>query len=314
MTEFDLIYKLINTQSVNRADVLTGIGDDCAILSVPDGYSLAVSMDTLVVGVHFPESATAFSIGYKSLAVNLSDLAATGAIPAWITLSLTLPSADEKWLRDFVKGLFTLANKYKVQLVGGDMTSGPLSVSIQAHGFVKDALLRSGAKPGNLIFVSGTVGDASLGLRSYNGEENISESCIQKFNQPEPQIKLGQALSAFATSCIDISDGLISDLGHICQQSHCGAEIFFKDIPVSVDYKSYFNQQPDCINAISFGDDYELCFTINLKDTEKVIQVSKETGVDLTCIGKITASGSMQYFDQDNKPVKIMQKGFEHFR
>lgn len=313
MTEFDLIYKLINTQSINREDVLTGIGDDCAILSVPEGHSLAVSMDTLVEGVHFPESVSAFSIGYKSLAVNLSDLASTGAEPAWVTLSLTMPSADESWITEFVKGLFTLANKYNVQLIGGDTCSGPLSVTIQAHGFVKKPLLRSGAKPGDLIFISGSIGDASLGLRSYNGEDNISEKCINRLNQPEPRIELGIALAGIATSCIDISDGFISDLGHICKQSSCGAEVRLNDLPVSVDYKKYFNDQPDYSNVISFGDDYELCFTIDSKNKMKIPNVSKKINISLTCVGEITDSNTIKFLDENNVELNLSNKGFEHF-
>ncbi len=313
MTEFDLIYKLINTQSINRKDVLTGIGDDCAILSVPEGYSLAVSMDTLVEGVHFPESVSAFSIGYKSLAVNLSDLASTGAKPAWVTLSLTMPSADERWITEFVKGLFALANKYNVQLVGGDTCSGPLSVTIQAHGFVKKSLLRSGAKPGDLIFISGSIGDASLGLHSYNGKDGIHKYFIDKLNQPEPRVDLGLALAEIATSCIDISDGFISDLGHICEQSRCGAEVKLNDVPVSVDYKKYFNDQPDYTNAISFGDDYELCFTIGSKNIIKISDISKSLNIQLTCVGEITDSNTLKFFDDNHKELNLSNKGFEHF-
>jgi len=313
VNEFDLIYQLINTQSISRADVKTGIGDDCAILSVPDGYSLAVSMDTLVNGVHFPESVSAFSIGYKSLAVNLSDLAAVGAIPAWITLSLSLPSVDETWITDFVKGLFTLANQHKVQLVGGDMSCGPLSISIQAHGFVKKALLRCGAKAGDLIYVSGNIGDASLGLRSYQGDTAVPENCIRRLNEPQPRVDLGIALNDYASSCIDISDGLISDLGHICKQSHCGADIYLKDIPLSDDYKSYFNQQADYTDAMTFGDDYELCFTVSPKDKQAIADIARQVATDLTCVGSINTTNQIQCFDQNNEPVTILKKGFEHF-
>lgn len=313
MTEFDLIYKLINTQSVNRDDVVTGIGDDCAILSVPDGCSLAVSMDTLVEGVHFPVSTPAFSIGYKSLAVNLSDLAAMGAKPSWITLSLTLPEADESWITDFVKGVFALADKYNVQLIGGDTSRGLLSVTIQAHGFVKKPLLRSGAKPDDLIFVSGNIGDASLGLASYNGSLNISDTCVKKLNEPEPQVELGLAINDFATSCIDISDGLFSDLGHVCHQSGCGADIFLNKLPISAEYKSHFNEQPDYQNAVSFGDDYELCFTVHSRDKTKVSEISKELGIKLTCIGKITDVIDIKFFSKEKEEITFTKKGFEHF-
>lgn len=314
MTEFELIYQLINTQSLVRPDVLTGIGDDCAILSVPVGHSLAVSMDTLVEDVHFPKNTSAFSIGYKSLAVNLSDLAATGAEPAWITLSLTLPRADESWIKEFVKGLFALANKHNVQLVGGDTTRGALSVSIQAHGFVKNALLRSGAKVGDLIYVSGCLGDAALGLRYYSDQEKVNEKCIHKLQRPEPRVKLGQALSSIATSCIDISDGLVSDLGHICKQSQCGAEININDIPVSEEYIAYFNNVIDYKDAISFGDDYELCFTVSPHDKNKINKISESCDLSLTCVGVVTDTGVVKYLDKDKNIINSNIKGFEHFK
>jgi len=313
VTEFDLIYKLLNTQSQQRADVLTGIGDDCAILSVPENHSLAVSMDTLVAGVHFPESASAFSIGYKSLAVNLSDLAAAGAIPAWFTLSLTMPAADENWVKEFVRGLFTLADKHNVQLIGGDTCKGPLSISIQAHGFVKNAMLRSGAKAGDLIYVSESIGDAALGLKSYQGDTVVDESCIKQFNQPEPRIRLGLAINDYATACIDISDGLISDITHICKQSQCGADIYLNKIPLSDAYQRHYNSKPDIIQALSFGDDYELCFTIDKSNEKTINKISRETGHNLTCIGTISTESKVRCFNQNNEIVDISRRGFEHF-
>ena len=313
MTEFDLIYKLLNTQSQQRSDVLTGIGDDCAILSVPENHSLAVSMDTLVAGVHFPESASAYSIGYKSLAVNLSDLAASGATPAWITLSLTMPDADEDWVKEFVRGVFTLANKHNVQLIGGDTCKGPLSISIQAHGFVKKAMLRSGAKTDNLIYISETLGDAALGLKSYQGDNTVEATCIKQFNQPEPRVELGLAINNIATSCIDISDGLISDITHICKQSQCGADIYLDKIPLSTAYQRYYNDKPDIIQALSFGDDYELCFTIEKSDQKNIDKISHETGLNLTCIGTISTESNVRCFNQSNELVDISRRGFEHF-
>ncbi|MDH5518821.1 MAG: thiamine-phosphate kinase [Gammaproteobacteria bacterium] len=314
MTEFELIYKLINTQTVQRADVVTGIGDDCAILSVPEGYSLAVSMDTLVKGVHFPDSASAYCIGYKALAVNLSDLAAAGAIPAWVSLSLTLPVADVDWITEFVRGVFELAERYQVQLIGGDTCSGPLAVTIQAHGFVKKPLLRSTASPGDLIYVSAVLGDAALGLRSYQGDTHIAQSCIKKFNQPEPRIELGLWLAQHATACIDISDGLISDLGHICSQSQCGAEIMLNKIPLSAEFMDYYHNQPDYQTALSFGDDYELCFCVNKNAAKEVEVYSHQSGLALSCIGQISTADSLSFVDQNNKTVTFNEKGFEHFK
>jgi len=313
VTEFDLIYKLLNTQSQQRNDVLTGIGDDCAILSVPENHSLAVSMDTLVAGVHFPESASAYSVGYKSLAVNLSDLASAGATPAWITLSLTMPAADEDWIKEFVRGIFTLADEYNVQLIGGDTCKGSLSISIQAHGFVKKAMLRSGAKAGNLIYVSETLGDAALGLKSYHGDSAVDTTCIRQFNEPEPRVKLGLLINNVATSCIDISDGLISDITHICKQSLCGADIYLNKIPLSAAYRQYYNNKPDIMQALSFGDDYELCFTIDKSNKQHIDKISRETGINLTCIGTISTQSNVRCFNQYNEVVDITKRGFEHF-
>jgi len=313
VTEFNLIYNHINTQSIDRPDVLTGIGDDCAILNIPEGYSLAVSMDTLVCGVHFPENASAYSIGYKALAVNLSDLASAGAIPAWITLSLTMPDADKFWLNDFLEGLFALAKKHDVQLIGGDTTTGPLSISIQAHGFVKKALLRSNAKVDDLIFVSGYLGDAALGFKAYNEIPTILDGCKARFDQPEPRVGLGLKLTRIASSCIDISDGLISDLGHICEQSKCGAEVNLSKIPLSEEYLSYFTKNDLYKQALTFGDDYELCFTVAADLESEVLKLSKSLSLPITCIGKITDSEGIQFFDENNKTILFKQKGYEHF-
>lgn len=314
VTEFNLIYHHINTQSIDRADVLTGIGDDCAILNVPDGYSLAVTMDTLVSGVHFPDNASAYSIGYKALAVNLSDLASAGATPAWITLSLTMPCADTAWLDDFLQGLYTLAKKFDVQLIGGDTTTGPLSISIQAHGFVKKALLRSNAKVNDLIFVSGFLGDAAQGFKSYKEYSTINENCKSRFDTPEPRIELGIKLAGIANSCIDISDGLVSDLGHICKKSHCGAEIYLPKIPLSDAYISSCSKDDLYTEALTFGDDYELCFTVSPDMVNDVSVLSENLGLPLTCIGKITNSESIHFLDKDNNIILFNKKGYEHFK
>ena len=313
VTEFNLIYNHINTQSIDRTDVLTGIGDDCAVLSVPEGCSLAVSMDTLVAGVHFPDNASAYSIGYKSLAVNLSDLASAGAEPSWITLSLTMPVADKSWLDEYLRGLFELANKYNVQLVGGDTATGPLSITIQAHGFVKKALLRSTANTGDLIYVSGTIGDAALGLKAYYHSKGISDNCKSKLDMPEPRIELGIKLRELASSCIDISDGLLSDLGHICKKSRRGAEVLVNNLPLSEEYKSYYSTELKYEDALTFGDDYELCFTVSPEKYDEVKILSEELNLALTCIGKITSSDTVKFIDHNNKSVLFNKSGYEHF-
>src|SRR5579872_141773 len=237
MNEFDIIKKFFQRQSLHRKDVILGSGDDCALLKMPEDQLLAVSMDTLISGVHFPKDLSAYEIGYKSLAVNLSDLAAMGAIPAWFTCGLSLPDFDENWCKEFSRGLFDLANQYHIELIGGDLTrSKILSITIQAHGFVPKelALRRDGAKIGDKIYISGKLGHAIL--KNY-------------YHRPEPRINLGLALRGKAHSCIDISDGLIADLSHILESSKLGASIYMDKIPV-------VHQ-----DALISGDDYELCFT-----------------------------------------------------
>jgi len=311
VTEFELISQYINSQSLSRSDVLEGIGDDCAILKVPENKSLAISMDTLVEGVHFPVNTSAYSIGYKSLAVNLSDLAASGAKPAWASLSLTMPESDEKWLKCFLDGFFALAKQFNVQLVGGDTTHGPLSISVQAHGFVQQPLLRSGANDGDLIYVSGYLGDAAAGFDLFSANDIKHKACLERFKQPLPRIELGLAISDIATSCIDISDGLVSDLGHICQRSQCGAEISLAAIPLSEAFVQYF-KQPAYDKALGFGDDYEICFTVAEDKKEVVKHIAERLNLKLSCIGAIVSDKEIRFIDSDNNKVEI-KKGYEHF-
>ena len=312
MTEFELISQYINSQSLSRHDVLEGIGDDCAILSVPDNKSLAISMDTLVEGVHFPVNTPAYSIGYKSLAVNLSDLAASGAEPAWVSMSLTMPESDEKWLRDFLDGFFALAQQFNIQLVGGDTTRGSLSISVQAHGFVQQSLLRSGARAGDLVFVSGCLGDAAAGFELFDDKDAEDTQCVKRFNEPLPRVELGLAINSIATSCIDISDGLASDLGHICQRSECGAEVKLELIPLSSSFLQFY-QQPNYERALGFGDDYELCFTVDKEKQDEIKKIADILNIELTCIGKIDSNSGVRFVDSDNNNI-IINKGYDHFK
>ncbi|MDI1352139.1 MAG: thiamine-phosphate kinase [bacterium] len=240
MNEFELItHFFANQHQPHRQDVVMGIGDDCAIVEVPQGQQLLVSMDTLVSGVHFPITTTPYDIGYKALAVNLSDLAAMGANPAWITLALTLPTADQQWLSSFKEGFFGLAKQFQVVLIGGDTTRGPLALTVQAHGFVPhgQAITRQNAQPGDLIYVTNTLGDAGLALKHLNHEVNIpsqfTELLLNRLNRPMPRVKEGLLLRNYATAMIDLSDGLISDLGHILKKSGVGALIHLDKIPLS---------------------------------------------------------------------------------
>ncbi|MCP5078315.1 MAG: thiamine-phosphate kinase, partial [Psychromonas sp.] len=237
--EFDLIKRYFKQKtSLNNCEgVDVGIGDDCAIVDIPDGYQLAVTTDSLVAGVHFFEDVSPYRLGYKSLAVNLSDLAAMGAIPKWLSLAITLPRVDEQWLNEFSRGFFELANKHNVKLIGGDTTKGPLSITVSAKGIVKrnKALLRSGAQVGDLICVSGSLGDGALGLACKLEKLNIYDKTafVDALELTEPRNNLGILLTDHASSCIDISDGLLQDLQHILDASYCGAIVAIDKLPLS---------------------------------------------------------------------------------
>ena len=237
MTEFDLIRRYF-TRATPGA--LLGVGDDAALLRVSAGSVLAVSSDMLVSGTHFLPDAEPFSLGHKTLAVNLSDMAAMGAQPRWATLAIALPDADDAWLEKFSAGFFSLAQHYGVELVGGDTTRGPLNLCVTIIGEVPQgrALLRSGAQPGDEIWVSGYLGDAALALAHLQGRIALSEAdldiCVQALHRPQPRVELGLALRGIATSAIDISDGLLADLGHILEASRIGAQIDLVKLPVSL--------------------------------------------------------------------------------
>lgn len=312
MAEFSLINQIINTQALSRDDVQEGIGDDCAILKIPENTLLAVSMDTLIEGVHFPESTSAFSLGYKSLAVNLSDLAACGAKPAWATLSISMPEEDKTWLEEFIHGFYSLANDFNVQLVGGDTTRGKLSITVQVHGFVEQPMLRSGAKVGDKIYVTGYLGDAALGFKTFTADDTKDTQALKRFKRPEPRVGLALSLADIASSCIDISDGLASDLSHICHRSHVGARIELSAIPLSEHFIEYFTGDNLYQLSLGFGDDYELCFTVTTEKQTLLSEISETHQLKLTCIGEIVEGHKLQFFDKDNNEI-ILKKGFEHF-
>ncbi|MGB5467180.1 MAG: thiamine-phosphate kinase, partial [Sedimenticolaceae bacterium] len=244
VSEFDLIRDYFARATGARADVLLGIGDDCALLRPPPGLALAVSVDTLVAGRHFLVDADPLHLGHKALAVNLSDLAAMGAQPAWATLALTLPQVDRNWLRAFMDGFAALAATHDVQLVGGDTTRGPLSITVQVHGFVDSllALRRSGARAGDRIMVSGTVGDAGLALQLMQqnpGGGSVDSRLSRRLDRPTPRVALGRLLVGQASAAIDVSDGLIADLGHICDASGVGARVELARLPLSPAFRAH---------------------------------------------------------------------------
>ena len=324
--EFSLIERFFNSSQLrhHHQHIDLGIGDDAAILSPPSDKRLCVAVDTLVAGVHFPIETNACDIGYKALAVNLSDLAAMGASPYAFTLALTLPDTNKNWLQSFSEGLFDLASQHQIDLIGGDTTRGPLSISIQAFGLLTrtQALLRSGAKAGDDIYVSGNIGDAGLGLKIQQ-EEAFSEldqahkqTLLSRLNRPSPRIELGQKLLGLANSTIDVSDGLLVDLQHILDASQVGACINIESIPLSSAYKTATAHQSkqdfySIFRAVEAGDDYELCFTAPANRREQL--ETMQGHVPIKRIGQITEKKNQQYTNAKGEKIAYSATGFTHF-
>ena len=312
-TEFDLIDR-IRTRVRERDDVVLGIGDDAALLQVPPGMQLVVTADTLNAGIHFPGTTAPADIGWKSLAVNLSDLAAMGAMPAWCTLSLSLPQADGSWVDAFLDGFLELADQHALALVGGDTTRGPLSISVTAMGLVEtgSALRRDRARVGDDVWVTGTLGDAAAALEAMLGQHLISASLRQRLDRPIPRIAAGQRLSGIVNSCIDLSDGLLADLGYVCGRSGVGAEIDLANLPVS-DALAALDPAQRWRWQTSGGDDYELCFTASPRNRELVMQALDFTDVSATRIGRIVAGQGVKAFETEAREWKPVQSGYQHF-
>lgn len=314
-TEFALI-DLIKQRVKARSDVVLGIGDDAALLSVPNDHHLVVSTDTLNSGVHFPHDTAPEDIGYKSLAVNLSDLAAMGATPAWASLAISLPDTDIDWLEKFLDGFFELANEHSVQLIGGDTTQGPLSITVTVHGFVpKDqALRRDAAMLGDEIWVTGSIGDAAAGLAQWRTKGLQSAKLRYRLDRPTPRVNAGIALRGIANAAIDISDGLLADLSHILRASKRGAEIEVCRVPMSKPLLDHF---PDDLERyrlqLSGGDDYELCFTAPAHQSLAIEQALAECDLVGTVIGHIVTGSELKCFDEKGELFELEKKGFEHF-
>ncbi|MGE5240244.1 MAG: thiamine-phosphate kinase [Bacteroidota bacterium] len=316
MTEFELIQTFFARQQISRADVAAGIGDDAALLQPPPGQQLAVTSDLLVSGVHFFPDSDPVALGHKALAVNLSDLAAMGAEPAWFLLNLTLPQVDAAWLEKFCQGMFGLAREYGVQLVGGDTSRGPLAIAIEAHGFVPagQALRRSGAKVGDRIYVTGTLGDSALALQQRLGRLPLAQdeivSAAARLDRPTPRVREGMALRGLANSAIDISDGLLADLGHILEMSRVGARIFRDKIPISPVCRAHLKELGwDAVLAT--GDDYELCVTVpaaNIAALEKLPLAGA-----FHHIGEIESEPGLRLVDESGKAYRPRETGHDHF-
>jgi thiamine-monophosphate kinase len=312
-SEFSIIDEFFTRNSLQGVPPELGIGDDCAILDVPNDKLLAVSTDTLVEGVHFLPDSDPYRLGRKVLAVNLSDLAAMGATPAWVSLAVTLPSIDNAWLAQFSKGFFELANQYKVHLIGGDTTQGPLAITVTVMGLLPKGrrLIRSGAQVGDSIYVSGTIGNAGLGLLKAQSEEvNVNDADVAAYLSPQPRVELGRQLLAVASSCIDISDGLSADLNHILSASGIGATIIHETLPLSNSVREHMASMDDDLWPYSTGDDYELCFTVPssvVNDIESILSAHA-----ITKIGVIEQQVGLRIQQPNGKRVRL-NKGYEHF-
>lgn len=318
MKEFELIKNYFTEQAVKRKDVILGIGDDCAIVAPAEKQNIAVTTDTLVAGVHFPINTTPRAIGHKAIAVNLSDLAAIGAEPSWISVAITLPEIDEQWIGEFCTGLFDLCEYYNVQLIGGDTTQGPLSITVTAQGVVPAGqhITRAGARSGDWLYVTGELGDAALALTHVLGKTKLKKDVLAKVKQrldfPKPRVLAGQALRNYATSAIDLSDGLMADLKHICQASGVGANIVLEKLPLSNELIETLGQENAINMALSGGDDYELLFTVSEDKKVGMETALNDTGVNFTCIGQLNPSEKITT-TLNSKPTAINVKGFEHF-
>lgn len=314
--EFEIIARYFTRES-NDPDVVIGVGDDAAVLAI-DGLA-AVTVDTLVAGVHFPDGMAPQLLGYRLMAVNLSDLAAMGAEPRWCTLALTLPSADEIWLDGFSRGLFELAARYGVSLVGGDLTRGPLTLTLQLMGRIERSrmLTRRGGHVGDDIYVTGTLGDSSAGIalimeRSAVPAGSAAAALKQRFERPVPRVGAGLALGPLATAAIDISDGLLADLGHVCTASGCGATIDVERVPLSAELLSLFPPQEALAHALGGGDDYELLFTAPPSRAEEIEAALEASGTPFRRIGQLV-EGHAVVCRRDGEPFVPAARGYRHF-
>ncbi|MDF3006402.1 MAG: thiamine-phosphate kinase [Enterobacter kobei] len=318
--EFSLIARYFDRVRRARLDVETGIGDDCALLNIPDKQTLAISTDTLVSGNHFLPDISPVDLAHKALASNLSDLAAMGADPAWLTLAITLPEVDETWLEAFSDSLFEQINYYDMQLIGGDTTRGPLSMTLGIYGYVPAgrALKRSGAKPGDWIYVTGTPGDSAAGLAILQNRlrvenEQDAQWLLKRHLRPTARILHGQALRDLASAAIDLSDGLSSDLGHIVKASNCGAMLDMDAMPFSDAMRRHVEPEQALRWALAGGEDYELCFTVPERNRGALDVAIGHLGVPFTCVGQMSADVEGIQFSRDGKPVSFDLKGYDHF-
>lgn len=321
MAEFSIIEEFCHGIGPTHPETRLSVGDDAAIVSIPNGMVLAVSVDTMVANVHFYADASPQSIAHKLLAVNLSDMAAMGATPKWATLALSIPEFDRPWFKAFSDSLKLLANHFGVQIIGGDTTQGPLNLSINIMGLLPEgeALCRNGAQLGDDVYVSHVVGDAALGLLCVQGELSLESAyqtlLIKALEMPLPRVELGKRLLKIASACLDVSDGLIGDLSHICERSHVSIELDVERIPLSDAYQAYLRQGGNIGLALNGGDDYELAFTAPADLRQSIIELSQELGIALTRIGRVVPkSDSKVSLLKSGQAFELSSaQSFEHF-
>lgn len=318
-TEFDIIDRYFK-RPARRDDVVLSVGDDGAVVTAPPGKQLVVTTDTLVAGVHFPDSTSASDIACKSVAVNLSDLAAMGAQPAWLTLALTLPRVDERWLEAFAREFIDTADQFGAELIGGDTTQGPLSISVTAMGLVNaDAVMRRDrAQVGDAIYITGSLGDAAIGhglLQQGRINNDSAVWLVGRLNRPQPRVDFGLLAARCCRCAIDISDGLAADLGHILEASGCGATVRLDDIPLSPQAQGHFDTSGgiDWDTVLSGGDDYELCVITAPANKAHLMQAARQSGTQLSRVGEITDQPGLRFIDVGGQIRPFSHRGYEHF-
>lgn len=316
MNEFSLIDQYFKAVTHKRDDVLLGIGDDAACLKIPKDKELVISCDTLVADVHFLSTWDAYDIAWKAVMVNVSDMAAMGADPCWLMLALTLPEADSHWLKRFSQGIRDALDQYNMALIGGDTTHGPLAMNLTIHGLVpeKKAVKRNGAKPGDIVYVTGHLGGAAQAVYLLN-EPNVNSAdrakLMQKLLHPQPRVDFNPYLREFASAAIDISDGLSSDLNHICTASNVGACLELDQIPI---HPVVVQSRQDAIEfALQGGDDYELCFTVSSKNEGRMLSQLAQANMNAYAVGVIEHTPGLRAKQKNGLIVDLDIRGYSHF-
>lgn len=316
LLEFDIIQqyfsKITNNQQAEHISL--AIGDDAAIVDLPQGQELVICTDTLNEGIHFPKTTPAYDIAYKALTVNLSDIAAMGATPKWFTLNISLPDINESWIENFSQGLADIALQYNVKLIGGDTTRGPLSISITLAGHIKknQALTRSAAKVGDNVYLTGCTGEAAFGLACIqnNIEHRSKDYFISRLNKPTARVEFAQSLVNVANACIDVSDGLVADAKHIAESSHVGINLYMNQITLP----NLKNKELARQYALAGGDDYELVFTMPVDSLNKLEDIKRKLSIKINCIGEVVEQTGVRVFDEKNIKIDLDETGYQHFK